>query len=59
MNIYIYYIYIYLMFNYMFQKITRGRGRGLRNGALPPRSGYETLRNDALGSGDTFLNARQ
>ena len=36
----------------------RGHGRGLRNGALPPRSSYETLRNGALGSGDTFFNAR-
>ena len=30
------------------QKNTRGRGRGLRNGALLPRSGYEKLRNGAL-----------
>jgi len=26
-----------------------------RNGALPPRSGYETLRNGALGSGVTHF----
>ena len=31
-------------------------GRRSRNGALPPRSGYETLRNGALGSvGSHFL----
>jgi len=34
----------------------RGHGRRLRNGALPPRSGYETPRNGALGSVVTFLN---
>ena len=51
-------LYIYNII--YFPKIYAGtRGRGLRNGALPPRSGYETLRNGALGSGDTFLNARQ
>ena len=35
----------------------RARPRGLRNGALPPRNGYETLRHGALGSEDTFFTA--
>jgi len=35
-----------------FPKIYAGMLAGLRNCALPPRSGYETLRDGALGSGD-------